>query len=245
MGLHTKTAAEAAVAVTKSYLEAQKFIGVPEKDLLRMPKDAADEQGWQALRLRLGVPTDPTQYAEGIKAVKAADGKDLDPKFIEFSRDLAAKLHLPLTDAAELARGVKAYTDASAASEAADKTAALAASKAALAKNWGANAAGNMLIAQNAAARLQIDPAAVAALESVAGYEKVMNMFLNLGTRMGEDKFVTGGKVGVGEGGALSKEQAAAQLAELKRDKAFVTKYLDGDRDARRQMDALHVLVAA
>jgi len=245
MGLDKKSAAEAAVAVTKSYLEAQKFIGVPENQLLRMPKDAADEQGWQALRTRLGVPTDPTQYDQGIKGVKFTDGTELDQGFVEFSRSLAAKLHLPANDAAELTKGIVTHLEKVEAAENAEKAAALAESKKALDKSWGANAAANRLIAQNAAQRLGIDPSAVSALEGVVGYDKVMNMFLNLGQRMGEDKFISGGGTGVLPGGALSKEQAQAQLAELKQDKAFVAKYLDGDREARRQMDALHQLIAA
>lgn len=245
LGLHTKTAAEAAVALTKSFMEAEKFIGAPASQIIRMPKDAADEQGWLALRTRMGVPTDPKQYEEGIKTVKLPDGKDLDAGYLDFSRDLAAKLHLPATDAPEVARAIVARDKRISDAANADKAAALAASKAELAKSWGANEAGNRLIAQNAATRLGIDAAAVTALEGVVGYNKVMEMFLNLGTRMGEDKFVTGAKTGIGPNGALSKEQANSQLAELKADKAFVAKYLDGDREARRQMDALHQLIAA
>src|SRR5271170_991204 len=52
-GLHLKTAEDGMREMTKSYLEARKLIGVPENQILRMPKDAADEQGWLTLRTRL------------------------------------------------------------------------------------------------------------------------------------------------------------------------------------------------
>ena len=243
MGLHTKTPEEGMREITKSYLEAPKFIGVPENQILRMPKDAADEQGWQALRTRLGVPTDPKQYEEGIKAVQRA-GKPLEAPLVDLSRDLAAKLHLPQAEAPALAQGIVAHLDRQEAAALAERTAALEASRAALAKDWGANKAANELVARNAAARLGIDPQAVNALESVVGYEKVMNMFLKLGQGMGEDRLITGGGTGIGQGGVLSQAQAQAQLAELKADKAFVARYFDGDRDARRQMDALHKIIA-
>ena len=110
MGLHMKTPEEGMREITKSYLEARKFIGVPENQILRMPKDAADEQGWQALRTRLGVPVDPKQYEEGIKAVQRA-GKPLEAPLVDLSRDLAAKLHLPQAEAPALAQGIVAHLD--------------------------------------------------------------------------------------------------------------------------------------
>src|SRR5690348_6948209 len=52
-GLDKKTPVEAAVVMTKRFMDTQAKLGVPANELVRWPKDASDEQGWQALRTRL------------------------------------------------------------------------------------------------------------------------------------------------------------------------------------------------
>lgn len=239
MGLHDKGADAVAVAMTKSYMEAQKFVGMPPDQIVRWPKDASDEQGWQAIRTRMGVPTDKAQYDEGIKAVKRADGTAVDQTMVDLGRELAASLRLPATDAPALVQGIVAHLDKRAGAELADKTAGIEAARAALAKDWGANVAANKLIASNAAAKLGIDPATVNSLENVVGYDKIMNMFLKLGQMTGEDRFITSGPGG-GNGGVLTVEQAKAQINELKSDAGFRTKLLAGDKESTRQWNSLH-----
>lgn len=65
--------------------------------------------------------------------------------------------------------------------------------------------------------------------ESKMGTTDFMKLFLALGSKMGEDNFVTGES---GGGFNVSVEEATLQLNELNNDPAFMKRYLDGDKDA-------------
>jgi hypothetical protein len=70
------------------------------------------------------------------------------------------------------------------------------------------------------------------------GFAKVMELFHNLGSKMGESDFVSNGSnAGFG---ALSPEAARSKIAELKADKEWTNRYLSGDRAAREEMSKLH-----
>lgn len=252
-GLLDKSAVEVAAAMSKAHFEARKFIGVPESQLLRFPKDAADEAGWKSLWTKLGVPTDKTQYDEGLKKIARTDGKPVDAALLDFSRELAAKLHVPASDAPALLQEIMSREDKAVAAQAAERTMKIEQDRDALARAWGTTkealqTSPNMMIAKNAAAKLAAKTPglseAVAAFEGQVGYDKVMNMFLDLGRMMGEDKFITGGGQGQGNGGALTVDQARAQKAELTRDEAWRGRYMKGDREAARQMQALDWIIS-
>ena len=128
-----------------------------------------------------------------------------------------------------------------AAAQAVETEAALIAAKERLAANWGANAEANLFVAKQAAAKLGVTPEAVAALEKVVGYDQVMSLFHNIGTKIGEDKFVQNPNPAIP--GVMSREQAVAQRAELMNDSTFTKRYLDGEAAAFRQMTALNTLI--
>lgn len=239
-GWDKKTAAEAAVEATKAWKEAEKFVGVPADQIVRLPKDAADETGWNTVYTRLGRPADAKGY--DLSAVKRADGTALDEATSEFIRDRAFKLNLPKDKAVELATEIVKREDGARAAADVEKQAKLAEQKTNLDKNWGANRAANMFIAQRAAAALGVAPETVAALEGVIGYDKVMDMMLAIGQKIGEDKFVT--STNTTGAGVLTAAQAQARIAELKADPAYSKAYLAGDAVKKREMEALHRIVA-
>lgn len=243
MGLDKKSPAEAARDLSKSYLEARKFIGVPENQLLRMPKDAADEQGWQALRTRLGVPTDPKQYDEGLKVLKKADGQPVDQTFVDLGRELAHKLHLPAADAPALVQGVMAHLDRQSELTRAEATRKVEEGRAEIKRDWGANFDANKLIASNALAKLGFKPEVWAALEQTSSYKDVMTAALKIGQMTGEDKLVLG-NVNGSPSGPMTVDQAKFTKAELMRDTAWVAKHNAGDREAIRQMLTLNALIS-
>src|SRR4249920_1612701 len=84
----------------KGHIEAEKFLGVPPQQLLRLPADVNDEAGWNAIYQRFGKPIDKSGY--DFSKVKFSDGTDLDASFSEFMREKAFELHLPTTSAAAL-----------------------------------------------------------------------------------------------------------------------------------------------
>ena len=118
----------------------------------------------------------------------------------------------------------------------------VAVEKAELKKNWGSNEAANMVIAQAAVKALGVDPAAVAALEKVVGYAKVMDMFRNIGSKIGEDRFVSTGQGN--DKGVMTRDQAESEKRDLMADEAWRIRYLKGGVDEQRKMQALNKMIS-
>ncbi len=241
-GWDKKSAAEVAIEATKSWQAAQKYVGIPTAELVRVPKDAADEAGWARLWTRLGKPTDPKEY--DFSGVKNADGTPRADGFTDFLRAQAFALNMPKDTAAAFAAKLAKWNDDQAGAAATERAAKLALEKTELAKNWGANFEANKFVAGRAAAALGVDPATVSQLEGVIGYAKIMEMFRTIGSKIGEDKFVTSTQGG-GAAGVMTKEQAAARIAELKADAAWVKAYIGGDAAKTREMNALIAMTVA
>lgn len=237
-GWSERSAEEIAVAATQAHQEAEKYIGVPASQIVRLPTDASDEAGWKNVYARLGVPTEAKDYALDVKF---ADGTELDPSFVEFMRASAASNHLTKDAAAGVTKSFVKFLEDREAADAAEHTAALETEKAELKKNWGTNFDGHMFIAKRAAAALGVTPEAVQALEDTVGYAKVMEMFRQIGSKIGEDKFISSNTSGTG---MLTKDMALARVGELKADKQWVTKYLAGDAQAKREMQSLMTIIA-
>jgi len=228
-----------ATTLTKQYREAEKFVGVPANQLLRLPKDATDESGWNSVYQRLGKPAEAKDY--DFSAVKFSDGTAVDNAFADTIRQAAFANHLTKDAATSLANAVVKFMEGADASEAAANAAKLATEKAELAKSWGPNADLNKLTAMQGAKRLGIDPETVALLESQVGYSKVMEMFRKIGAGTSEDTFHDGG----GNTNVVTRESAQARLNELTNDQAWGKRLLAGDAAARREFDHLSALIAA
>jgi len=239
-GWDTKQPAEVAVEATRAWKEAEKFVGAPAAQLLRVPKDAADEAGWNAVWQRLGKPADAKQY--DFSDIKFTDGTAIDDTFAESMRAAAFRLHLPKDTASALVREVTKYMDSADTAEIAERTAKLTEQKAALKKNWGPNEAANLFIAQRAAAALGVPPETVSALEGVIGYDKVMEMFRMIGSKIGEDKFVS--STGRPSGGVMTREEAIAKKQDLMTNAEWRKSYLAGDKAKFREMQALEIIIS-
>lgn len=229
--------AKIAVAATKAAIEAQKFVGVPPQQLVRLPADAKDEAGWKSVYNRLGVPADAKDY--DLTGVKWADGTDLQDGFTATMRDAMLSARVPKDRAADVVKSVVKWFGDTKAAETAEQTAKIAEEKATLQKNWGTNFEFNKLKAMEGARRLGITPEAVAALESVKGYSAVMEAMRKIGVGTSEDTFVEG-KVG---GQIMTREGATARKAELMADDAWQKRFLDGGVAERREMSALNQLI--
>jgi hypothetical protein len=238
-GWDKKTPQEVAVEASKAWKEAERFVGAPASELLRIPKDQTDEAGWNAIYTRLGKPQDAKEY--DFSNVKFSDGTPLDNGFSEFMRTQAFRLNLPKNTALELTNEFAKYLDNAETSEKNEAMAKLVEEKQKLSTNWGPNFEANKFIAGRAAAALGVSPETVSQLESVVGYAAIMDMFLKIGTKIGEDKFVTGGRES--GNGVMTREQAIARKAELMADKVWVKGYLDKDAAKLREMTALNTMI--
>lgn len=231
--------AQAALQAFQSYRNAEKLVGAPPDKVIRLPNDPNDVTGMRAVWQRLGAPGDPKDY--DFATVKNPDGTPVDQAKVDFYRSLAAEFNLPKDAAPKLGDKLLKAEQASTQARDAENAAKLLEEQTALNKLWGQNAPAHKLVAQQAAAALGVKPEAVAALEKVIGYAGVMEMFRNIGSKIGEDKFVVGNTAG---GGTLDKQQAQAQLNDLKQDKEWVTRYLNGGVAEKKLMSALTTIIS-
>lgn len=231
---------EVAVAAVRAHREAERHIGVPADQILRLPKDKNDEAGWKSVWDRLGAPAEAKDY--DFTAVKSADGTAIDQAFADAIRQTAFELHIPKDAAPAFAQSVVKHLDGVKAASTQETQAKLGEERAALDRSWGKNKDANMFVAKQAAAKLGVDPEAVAALENTVGYAKVMEMFRKVGAQMGEDIFVDGSHTG--EPRAMTREQAVARKSELMRDGDFAKRFLDGDAKAVREMTGIDRMIA-
>lgn len=232
--------AAAFTAAMKAHRNAEAQLGGPADQLLRMPKDAADTEGWARYNARMGVPADAKDY--DFSTVKMGD-KDLDPALAEALRPALLSARLPKDQAPAVAKAVADYLAKQGESSATAKAEALAAAREALKINWGSNVEANMLVAKGAAKALGVDEAAVAALENVIGYDKVMEVFRNIGTKIGEDQFIT--NQAPGGSGVMSGEQATVTLAGRQADSGWVNKLMEGDATTVKEFNSLTTMISA
>jgi len=240
--------AAVAIEATKQARELQKHFGVPPEQLIKLPKDAADEAGWKGVYSRLGVPTEAKDY--DIAAVKHADGKEIDAALADTIRNSALAARVPKDRIGEFAKGVVKHLDDTAKAAKAEFDAKVATEKTALAKNWGTTPDKldnhpNMLAAKLGAARANVSPEEVAALEKIVGYARTMEHFRKIHAGTSEDTFVEGGGKGNGLGMPMTKDGAKARLEELQGDSAWRTRLLDGGAAERREFDSLTQMIAA
>ena len=228
-GWHTKTPAEAALEIAKSHLEAQKHIGVPANQRLRVPVDLADADGWKQVWDKIGVPATPELY--DLSGVKRADGKDVDEKLTTALRKALHDGKVAAPNAPAVARALISHFDEQAASAAAEQQTRLDAQKQKLADSWGANFEINKETARRAIASLGVGQEEAVALEGVIGYDRIMEMFRRIGETHKESSFPTIPGQG-SENRPMTKEAAEARWATLKADKEWVAKFNKNDAQA-------------
>ncbi len=235
---HTNPAS-VALAATKAYQEAQKFIGVPHDQLLRFPSSPVAPE-WQQVWDKLGVPKDPTGY--DLSQVKFADGEALDPAAELALRNAAHVAHVSAQAMPEFAREFVKYLDSQEASEAAEHAAQLETERNTLRQNWGSNFEANKFIAAQGAKALGLDEQVITAIENAAGYAKTMEAFRRVGVLNKEDQYVAGSVPG--HAGVMTREQATQRLAELKRDPVWSSKLMAGDQAAGREFANLSLVIS-
>lgn len=238
-GLAGKPINEAFVAVSKFHREAEKMIGAPASELVRLPKEQNSPE-WAAVYKRLGALNAPEDYK--FEGVRLAGDKPLNEGLLATLRKAAFGAHLSSDAANVVAKEVATHLDSIETGRLAEETAKLQQEKSLLKANWGANEAANMVVARAAATALGVSPEAVTALEKTVGYSKVMEMFRNIGTKIGEDRFILAS--GGGGNQPMTKDQAAAEKSALKSDQAWVSRFLNGGREERQKMEALDRIIS-
>ena len=219
--------------LTELYQQAEKFIGVPPDQIVRMPKPDAR-------------PEDIRAYYERIGAPKEAKDYDLSPiKDQAIADSLRATLHnsgVPKDAAAAVAKSVATALESQASQQSTEAATRIAEQKAKLAQSWGQNFEYNKLKAMDGARRLGMSPETVAAMENLIGYDGIMETLRKIGVGTSEATFIDRG---VGTNGQVTtREGAIARKDELMKDKAWVDRYLKGSVAEVREMTGLNMMIA-
>jgi hypothetical protein len=233
----------AAVAAATAHREAEKLIGGRAEDRVVWPKDAADSDGWNRVNSKLGVPSDVKEY--DFSGVKFSDGTAIDDELANTLRAELQKARVSKTDAPAFVKSLVAIVEKQETAAEADYQANLTQEREKLRINWGANVDPFLTIARNTATTLGVTPEQVDALEKQIGYAAVMEMFRNIGQKIGEDQFVTSNNGGGGKPQPMTFEQASFELDRLTNDATFYAKLAAGDTASVKQFDNLTRLVAA
>lgn len=211
-----------------SYRNLEKFAG-GAKNLLELPPENATPEQLDAFYSKLGRPASPDEY--GIRPPEGAD-----PELTNWFKGTAHKLGLSAKQAEQLftewngmssAMQEKLQAQQAQESENAIKS---------LKQEWGQAFDQNIGAGRRAVAALGLDAGKLAAYEEKLGTAEMLKLFATLGSKMGEDTFA--GERGEG-GFGTSPAQARQQIADLKLDKQFMDKYLNGDPDAVAKMKRL------
>lgn len=229
----------AALNAAKAHREAEKLIGAPADKIIRIPNDPNDAEAMRQVRLRLGMPQDEKGY--DFTPLKHADGSALTDAEKATWQKKAYGLGLRPSDAlAFVQESIKEADDAKAAPTA-ELQAKIAAEKTKLAQNWGANYEANLFVAKQTAAALGVSPEVLEALGNTVGLAATMEMFRNIGTKIGEDKFVMSHLPG--NTGVMTKEQAIDKKRALMNDRVWADAYLKGDAAKLAEMTALNTMI--
>ncbi len=230
--------AAAVAEAVKAHRAAEKRLGAPADELVRLPKDPNDA-AWADAYKRLGKPDEATGY--DLSPLSPAD-KPLAPELVSALQQAAHKAGLAPGQLLGVADAFLKHQGEVATKADAEVKFNATAEAEKLRQNWGPNYDTNLFVAQRAATVLGISPEAVTALEKVAGYSTTMETIRKLGVAMGEARVITGQQPG-NTTAAMSADQAAARIADLKNDTAWINKWANGGVEEKRELEQLHSIM--
>lgn len=228
----TKLDEKAAIPeLVKGFRNAEKYIGTPADKLLRLPDwDKADKAELDQFYNKIGRPNDPKDYN-----IQVPDGFPTDvaesarTKFHEIGLNSRQADALIKWNDEMIAQSVE-NGSAAQQQQARDQEASLRA-------EWGHAYDKQIATAKHAAASIGLTADKIDALEMALGYDGVMKMMVEIGGKIGEASYISGS--GTTQLGPMTPAQAVTKLASLRDDKAWVSSYMNGNAEARNEMDRL------
>lgn len=221
-------------ALADSYRNLEKLRGVPENELLRLPKEG-DADAWNQFYSRLGRPEKADGYQ--LPVPEGDDGA--------FSKAAAEWMHAAGLSPAQatmlaeknnefLASQLQAHQEQIAHLQEQEMTQ--------LKSEWGQAFEQNTEIAKRAARQFGIGEEVMNRLEEGMGTKGLLEFFHNIGSKLGEHK-IEGMGNGVGEF-KLSPSAAKEQINMLMQDREWASRYLNGGAAEKMQMERLQQAAA-
>jgi hypothetical protein len=209
--------------VLTSYRNLEKLAG-GSKNIVELPGEDADAEALGKFYDRLGRPDAPESYT--FKMPEENGDEQLDQWFRKVAHDSG------LTDAQAKGLYDQWNTMAGVRNEAMENAIRERNETELndLKKEWGADFDSNIQNARVAARAVGYGEEELVALENKLGTGEFLKLWSKVGALSGEDSFADGERSGGAFGTTAS--EAKAQLADLRNDKAFMDRYLGGDKDA-------------
>lgn len=227
---------EAFGAAAKVARDLERHFGAPADRIVKLPAADAKPEDFRAFYERLGAPKEAKDY--DLSAVK-------DTAIADTLRATMHEKGVPKDVAASIATTVAKALDSKATTESTLDAGKLAEQRTNLEKNWGGKDSAtyqfNHLNAMEGARRLGITPEAVKALESVKGFDGVMEAMRKIGAHTREDTFVERGAGGQGD--VTTMEGAVARKSELMADHAWVDRLMKGGVAEKREISRLNQMI--
>lgn len=215
-------------AAIDSYRNLEKLRGVPEHELLRMPKEG-DQDAWGQFYSRLGRPETPDAYE-----LPVPDGDDG-----AFAGEAAKWMHeagLSKSQAHKLAEMNNQFITAQVTQYEANLAAQQDREMGELKTEWGSAYDQNVEIARRGAKQFGMAEKMLDNIEEAIGTKAMLSLFHNIGSKIGEHQF----KTGEGDGGfILSPAAAKERIAQLNGDREWANKYLSGGQKEKSEMERL------
>ena len=221
--------------------ELQKYLGADKAGRgLVLPKDADDADGWSQVYAKLGRPETPDGY--GLTKLEGAD-----PDFAAKSEAKLHELGLSTKQAQALAEWWGAEVTELVGSAEARKAAEAEAAEASFIKSseeemqafeaqFGDQKDAMTEVARRGAQAFGFSAEELDKIERSIGTKALMQRFLEVGKKLGEDVLPGGRQAGH----ALTPATAQEQIAQKLNDREFMAKVRSGDPTAKGEMDRLY-----
>lgn len=219
--------------VVESYKNLEKLIGADRLGrTVTVPKPDAPAEEWGAYYAKLGRPESPDHYGLDKLMPKGAD-----PTLAKEAGKWFHEAGLSDRQAKQVVEQWNGFLQAQTDAQAAEVAARAQQQEGALKKEWGAAFDQNVNVAKQAAKAFGFTPEMIDAMQAAVGYDGVFKTLHNIGSKIGEADFVTGGAP---TGGRMTPAQAQAQIKALQQDPGFVKRYVSGGAAEKAEMARLH-----
>lgn len=230
-GLTKMDQAEALKNSLNGFRNAEKFLGVPKDQLLRLPNfDTAEQTELDQFYNKLGRPADAKGYELPIP-------EGAPTEYADYMKDVFHKAGITAKQAKILAEANNDFGSKIGQTTEQQKLEMNKTQQESLRKEWGDAYEAQMGTARYAFQELGIDSKQVDALQDAMGFDGVMKFFANLGSKFGEGRYVSGGS---NPNGPMTPAQAQSQIKQLQGDLEFGRKLTAGNAEAKAMWDRLH-----
>jgi len=225
---------ESPAVALESHRNFEKLHGVPQERLVALPERSDDKDGWGKVFNKMGRP----ETAEGY-GIKATEQNPASESFLKWAGGTFHELGLSKTQGENLVNKWNEYTTEHLKGETDKAAGVVTEQQATLKADWGSVHDTNLNLARQAALGLGVSGDQIDQLQKVMGFDGVMKLFHNIGSKTGEHKYISSDGGGSNFSG-LTPEQARAKIIELQKDSEFGNALTKGNAEAKEKWDNLH-----